>query len=203
MSLSADVLWLLHDHYKETFSLIRTREMQRDRLFLWVIAIFILLMVEVQYPANFHGVLVHIHVGGNDLDLQQLPLARLLDISWLFTAALVLKYCQVSRAVERQYDYLHTLEDRMAMNLGDDALYRREGRAYLTNYPLLLMWAWVSYTILFPTALATGVVYLLAVEWTRLKGSVWAKGFDIVFGLSILITVGLYRIRRWPRSSGP
>jgi hypothetical protein len=194
----ADKLTLLHDHYKETFALIRERETQRDRLFLWLLVIFALLVIEIQYPANFHGVLGHVNVAGNNIDLQQLPLARLLNVSWVFTAAFVLKYCQVAKAVERQYTYLHLLEDRISDGLGDADLYRREGRAYREQYPHLLNWAWVYYTILFPAALAIAVVYLLVVECVSLQGSVLSKAFDVVFGVSILASLGLYRIRPRP-----
>jgi len=193
-----DNLLLLHDHYKETFALIRERETQRDRLFLWLLVIFALLVIEIQYPANFNGVLGHVNVAGNNIDLQQLPLARLLNVSWVFTAAFVLKYCQVAKAVERQYTYLHMLEDRISDSLGDADLYRREGRAYREQYPHLLNWAWVYYTILFPAALAIAVIYLLVVECVSLQGSVLSKAFDVVFGVSVLASLGLYRIRRLP-----
>ncbi len=200
MAGDAEKLTLLHDHYKETFALIREREMQRDRLFLWLLVIFAVLVIEIQYPANFHGVLGHVNVAGNSIDLQQLPLARLLNVSWVFTAAFVLKYCQVAKAVERQYTYLHLLEDRISDGLGDADLYRREGRAYLEQYPHLLNWAWVYYTILFPAALAIAVVYLLVVECVSLQGSVFSKAFDVVFGVSILASLALYRIRPRPGS---
>lgn len=111
MTGDTEKLALLHDHYKESFALIRERETQRDRLFLWLLVIFAVLVIEIQYPANFHGVLGHVNVAGNDIDLQRLPLALLLNVSWMFTAAFVLKYCQVAKAVERQYTYLHLLED--------------------------------------------------------------------------------------------
>lgn len=198
MAGDADKLSLLHDHYKETFTLIRERETQRDRLFLWLLVIFALLVIEIQYPANFNGVLGHVNVAGNNIDLQQLPLARLLNVSWVFTAAFVLKYCQVAKAVERQYTYLHLLEDRISDGLGDTDLYRREGRAYREQYPHLLNWAWVYYTILFPAALAIAVVYLLVVECVSLQGSVFSKVFDVVFGVSILASLALYRIRPRP-----
>src|SRR5579875_2097547 len=203
MQLAGDVdkLTLLHDHYKETFALIRERETQRDRLFLWLLVIFAVLAIEIQYPANFNGVLGHLQVAGNTIDLQQLPLSRLLNVSWVFTAAFVLKYCQVAKAVERQYTYLHLLEDRISDSLGDADLYRREGRAYLEQYPHLLNWAWVYYTILFPAALMVAVVYLLSIECMSLQGSVFSKMFDVVFGISILASLALYRIR--PRPGSP
>ena len=200
MAQDADKLSLLHDHYRETFALIRDRETQRDKLFLWLLIIFALLVIEVQYPANFHGVLGHLNVGGNEIDLQQLPLSPLLNVSWVFTAAFVLKYCQVAKAVERQYSYLHMLEDRISDSLGDGDLYRREGRAYQERYPHLLNWAWVYYTILFPAALVIAVVYLLVVECASLNGSVLSKVFDVVFGFSVIASLGLYRIRQRPKS---
>ena len=199
MARDADNLSLLHDHYKETFSLIRDRETQRDKLFLWLLVIFALLAIEIQFPANFNGVLGHLNVAGNSIDLQQLPLSRLLNASWVFTAAFVLKYCQTAKAVDRQYRYLHMLEDRISDNLGDAELYRREGRAYLEQYPHLLDWAWVYYTILFPGALALATIYLLVVECVSLRESVLSKSFDVIFGLSVLAALVLYRIRPRPK----
>ncbi len=200
MALDADKLSLLHDHYKETFALIRDREGQRDKLFLWLLVIFAFLAIEIQYPANFNGILGHVTIAGNDVDLQQLPLSRLLNVSWVFTAAFVLKYCQVAKAVDRQYSYLHMLEDRISDGLGDADLYRREGRAYLERYPTLLGWAWAYYTILFPAALAIAVVYLLGVECISLHESVLSKAFDVVFGFSVLVALALYRIKGRPKA---
>lgn len=200
MTGDTEKLALLHDHYKESFALIRERETQRDRLFLWLLVIFAVLVIEIQYPANFHGVLGHVNVAGNDIDLQRLPLALLLNVSWMFTAAFVLKYCQVAKAVERQYTYLHLLEDHISDGLGDADLYRREGQAYQKHYPHLLNWAWAYYTILFPTALVIAVIYLLAVECVSLQGSLFSKAFDVVFGISILASLVLYRVRPRPGS---
>jgi len=200
LAQDADKLSLLHDHYKETFSIIRDREVQRDRLFLWLLVIFALLAVEIQYPANFNGVLGHLSLAGNDIDLQRLPLSLLLNASWVFTAAFVLKYCQITKAVERQYRYLHMLEDRISDGLGDAELYHREGRAYQEQYPHLLNWAWVYYTILFPAAIVIAVIYLLAVECVSLHESVLSKMFDIIFGLSVLAALVLYRIQPQPKA---
>ncbi len=92
------------------------------------------------------------------------------------------------------------LEDRISDGLGDADLYRREGKAYLEQYPHLLDWAWVYYTILFPAAFAIAVVYLLVVECVSLHESVLSKAFDIIFGISVLVALVLYRIRRRPKA---
>jgi hypothetical protein len=193
-----DHLDLLHDHYKETFALIRSRERDRDRLFLWLIVAVGLLAVEVQYPATVAGALGHLKVLGLDLDLKSFPFARVANASWVFVAAFVLRYCQLAKSVEREYPYLHVLEDKISAAIGDDEVYRREGRDYLNKYTELLNWAWFAYTVLFPLALAASVVFLLAVEWAGLAWSWPSKVFDSAFGSAIVASLALYRLRLPP-----
>lgn len=201
MALSSENLALLHDHYKESFSLIRDRESQRDKLFLSLLLFYGLMIVEVQYPANVHGVLGSLTIAGNKVNLQLLPLSLLLSASWVFLAAYILKYCQVTTAVERQYKYLHMLEDRISSLLGDDEVYRREGRAYMSKYPRLLNWAWIAYTFLFPAALILATVVLYVVELTELRRSWLALLFDAIFAFSVIITLVLYRV--FPTAKDP
>jgi hypothetical protein len=155
---------VLHDHYKESFALIRQREAQRDRLFLVLIGLFALLVLEVQYPANFGGALGPLSVSGAEVDLGALPLPGLLSVSWVLTLAIALRYCQAVMLVERQYDYLHRLEEKLSRELGDEDLYRREGSSYLDDYPLFQDWAWICYVFLFPVAAALAVLALVATE---------------------------------------
>ena len=56
--MNTDNVDILHDHYKESFSHIRDREKQRDRLFLFLIGVLGLLFLEVQYPANLQKCVV-------------------------------------------------------------------------------------------------------------------------------------------------
>jgi hypothetical protein len=192
--LTDATLEVLHDHYKESFTFIRGREGQRDRLFLWLLLFYAILILEVGFPANAHGVLGSVRIGENSLNLQLIPLQLLLDASWVVVAACVLKYCQLSTGIERQYDYLHMLEDHLSVALGDDQLYRREGRAYLSSYPWLLTWAWLCYIALFPAALLVATTYLYAVEVAQLRYGWASEAFDGMFVVSILVSVGLYRV---------
>src|SRR5215216_1754172 len=127
---------ILHDHYKESFAYIREREKERNRLFLILIALFALLALEIQYPINFQGALSKIKVLDVEVELSALPLPAFLVATWTFVLVIALRYCQTSINVERQYDYIHMLEDKISPELGDGDLYRREGRAYERDYPL-------------------------------------------------------------------
>ena len=191
--MGGDKLDILHDHYKDTFALIASRERIRDRLFFWAIVVFAILALQIQYPANVHGALGSVSVGGNNINLNMVPLGVLVDATWVFLAATVLKYCQTTKAVERAYPYLHLLEDQISMALGDDRVYRREGRAYLSDYPRLLEWAWRFYTVLFSLAMILAVIYLYSVEVAELHRHVLALLFDGLFAASIVVIVGVYR----------
>ncbi len=185
---------VLHDHYKESFSHIREREKQRDRLFLVLIGLFALLSLQILYPADFGGALGPLKVSGAEVDIGALPLAALLSASWVLTFAIALRYCQVSINVERQYSYLHTLEEKISEALGDPDLYRREGSAYLQDYPLFSDWAWICYAFVFPVIAALATLALVVAEWRGLPGPLPYKLFDSVLALAILVSFFLYRI---------
>ena len=94
-------LEILHDHYKETFARLRETEASRDQLFLWVIGLFALLSLEIGYPAAIGGSLGKLSIAGGELNLQALPLPALLNVTWVLTLAIGLRYCQTSVLVNR------------------------------------------------------------------------------------------------------
>jgi hypothetical protein len=187
-------LEVLHDHYKESFSYIRERERERDRLFLILIALFALLALEIQYPINFRGAVGTLSFLGIELNVDALPLPAFLTATWVTVLVLTLRYCQASTNVERQYKYLHTLEDKISAELGDDELYRREGRAYTSEYPLFSWWAWRFYVVVLPVIaiIATGV--LIYQEWAGLEYPLLGKIFDLISASGVAVSFALYRI---------
>jgi hypothetical protein len=187
-------LEVLHDHYKESFSYIRERERERDRLFLILIALFALLALEIQYPINFRGAVGTLSFLGIELNVDALPLPAFLTATWVTVLVITLRYCQASINVERQYKYLHTLEDTISAELKDDELYRREGRVYKSDYPLFSWWAWRFYVIVLPVIaiVATGV--LIYQEWMRLEYPFIIRILDLVSAIGVLVSFALYRI---------
>src|SRR5215207_7486688 len=187
-------LEVLHDHYKESFSYIRERERERDRLFLILIALFALLALEIQYPFNFRGAVGTLSFLGIELNVDALPLPAFLTATWVTVLVITLRYCQASTNVERQYDYLHTLEDKISAELGDDELYRREGRAYESNYPLFSWWAYRFYVVVLPVIAIIATVVLIFQEWTRLEYPLLSRIFDLISASGIAVSFILYRI---------
>lgn len=166
--MEAEKLELLHDHHKDSFSYIRERERQRDRLFLILIGLFAALTSAVLFSANLTAVLRTLRIAGSQADLSVLPANAVLSSLWIFTFAITLRYCSVAINIERQYSYLHVLEAQISDELGDARLYRREGRAYNDEYPAFMSWAWISYVFLFPALASMTAVALAATEWFRL-----------------------------------
>ncbi len=187
-------LEILHDHYRESFSYIRERERERDRLFLILIALFALLALEIQYPINFRGAVGDLTILGVKLNVGALPLPAFLTATWATVLVITLRYCQASTNVERQYRYLHALEDKISAELGDDELYRREGRAYKSGYPLFSWWAWRFYVVVLPAIAIIATGALIYQEWAGLEYPLLGRIFDSISAIGVLVSFALYRI---------
>ncbi len=184
---------ILHDHYKETFQYIRERETLRDRLFLVLIGLYALLAVQIQYPRKFDGTVETINFLGIQIDVNSLPLAALLTATWVFVLAVVLRYCQTTINVERQYDYLHKLEERLSAEFGGD-VYCREGRAYEDQYPFFSDWTWRFYTVVLPVVAILSTAVLAWEDVFGLNYSIWNKILDGGIGLYIIVLFFLFRV---------
>jgi len=184
---------ILHDHYKETFQYIRERERLRDWLFLILIGLYAVHAVQIQYPRKFDGSVETISLLGIQVDVSSLPLAALLSATWVFVLAVTLRYCQTSITIERQYDYLHKLEDTLSPEFGGE-LYRREGREYDDQYPSFSSWAWRFYTVVLPVIAIAATGVLIYEEITGLEHSVLNKVLDGGIAFYIALSFFLYRI---------
>lgn len=188
-------LEILHDHYKETFSRLREAEAMRERLFLQLIGLFALLILQIGYPASLGGTLENVSVLGGELNLKALPLSALLNATWFLTLTIGLRYCQITVLVNRQYPYLHTLEESISPNFGGGDLYQREGKVYLREYPLLLNVAWFAYCILFPLIVILSTIALLIWEFTQLSYPLYQKIFDALIAVALATFFVLYRVQ--------
>jgi len=187
-------LSIVHDHYKETFAIVRERERDRDRSFLLLIGLFAVLVVEVYYPAAAGGAVRSFQILGTDIDASRLPLSMLLNATWVLALAVSLSYCRVAISIDRQYPYVHHLESWISEQLGDASIYRREGNVYLERYPLLLNWAWLCYVVVFPLVVSVVSILLVQREWTGLPYSIAHKGFDVGIAFLVIVSFLLYRV---------
>lgn len=197
---------ILHDHYKETVARQQQVEASRDRLFLLVIALYGLLSFEVGYPTSFNGVGGKIGIAGVEFTPASVPLPALLDVTWAFTLAITLRYCQTALAIDRQYDYIHYLEEVISPLLGGENRYQREGKVYLHEYPPLLNLAWFAYWVVFPFLILGGAIALVGWELVHLSYAWPHRVLDSLIGISVVACMVIYRIqpalaRAWKKVS--
>jgi len=184
-------LEVLHDHYKETFTYIRDRERQRDKQFLIIIALIGLLFLETQYPSNIHSFLKTIKTHATEFDFSILPVPIITSVTWTVLFLYILRNCQISITIERQYEYLHKVECIVGELLGN-SIYNREGRSYLINYPIFSEVVWIFYTQVFPILVILFEVELL---WKELSDKVvgYHYVYDGIMAGSIALILILYR----------
>lgn len=186
-------LEVLHDHYKESFLHIREREKQRDRLFMFVIALIGALFLEIQYSDVFSNILGNIKLEFVELDISIMPISIFLSVTWTYLFVIVLKYCQSSILIERQYDYLHCLEDQISKLFDDQNIYCREGKAYLNKYPLFSDLVWIFYILLFPTIVILSVGLIIYLEGYKIEAPLYHLIYDSILTIGISISFILYR----------
>jgi len=187
-------LKILHDHYKESFLYIRDREKQRDRLFVLIIALIGILFLEIQYAEIFPNIFKNINLKFFNLDLSTMPIFVFLSITWTYLFILVLKYCQIAIGIERQYEYLHMLEKKISNIFDDKEIYRREGRAYLKNYPIFSKFTCIFYVWIFPIIVTLSTALLLYFEWNMKNTVCYHLIYDFLFVLGVVLSFILYRI---------
>lgn len=184
---------ILYDHYKDTFTHIRDREKQRNRSFFIVVAIIGLLFIEVGYPESLTQLLGEADASPIKLSLRAIPLPALLSATWTFLVLVVLQYCQTSVHIERQYHYLHAVEEELSSIYGGGVIFRREGKGYSDSYPLLMWWAWFFYTLMFPAIIMVTVLTLVVLEGSALNEPRYYFWYNCVSSIAILTSLVLYR----------
>src|SRR5205809_725334 len=184
---------LLHEHYRDTCALMQSARASRDRYFFLVLAFLVPVLFDVYSHADYTRVVSEFLT--KKLELTQAPdFAFVRSLLWFVLFGLTIRYCQATLLVERNYDYVHSLEKRLADELGD--VFGREGRAYLSAYPVFLNWAHCLYSLLFPIALAA--VVLVAACCELRSAAVWYSLFyiDLGIGAALSVSVALYLYAR-------
>lgn len=185
-------LEVLHAHYVESFGHIRSALGQRDRLFAYIVIAVTIMLLQVVAPRDTDAALGH-------LISQKLALSGALSLSilgtvlWFAVLGIVIRYFQTVIYIERQYAYVHSLEDLLAANYGG-AAFTREGRSYRTNYPLFLRWTSLLYTIVFPLSLILVLAVKIVTEFHHGSTRGWLFACDAVTFGAISVSIVLYLI---------
>lgn len=125
----------LYDHYKDTVSYLKKDLNKRDKLTLYLfgsLILYFLVEIKPSDSVTIANTFVKSKVGTSlDINYSILSTAVLLFLLWS-----VIRYFQLCLYIEKQYNYIHELEDKINGASGQK-LITREGYSYLNEYPLL------------------------------------------------------------------
>lgn len=147
----------LCSHYKDTFDIHRASIKQRDTLFyglLVILAVFTLQLSSTEIVVGVVNDYVNKATGikiGKSADF-------ISTLLWLLLLGFTTRYYQVVIEIERQYGYLHVLEEKLNSYYPETKVFTREGKSYLSKYPLFSNWVWFLYTVFFPSLIIFSVI---------------------------------------------
>ena len=173
---------LLHDHYKDTFFYIQEYLKLRDRLFLFILIVVTFMLFQLYSPVSAGEAVSHFIT--KKLELKSpIDITFIGSIIWFGLLSLVIRYFQTVVHIERQYKYIHQIEEQLSTHYENKA-FTREGKSYIEDYPLFSSWAGILYTIVFPALL---IVLVIA----KIVGEICQTG-SISLLLSVNVTIALF-----------
>jgi hypothetical protein len=187
--MDLEKLVVLHDHYRDTCGVMRSQRAARDRYFYFVITLLAIVLFDLATPAGFANVISD--VLRSRLQLSSAPnLEYVRTLLWFLLLGLTVRYCQTALGVERQYTYIHELEKLLSEQV--PGAFRREGEAYLTEYPLFLSWAHYLYTLILPLLLCGTVVVWMYRQIPGRPPWPFVVWFDCAVTVAIVASVAMY-----------
>ena len=196
-------LQLLHEHYKDTCSVMASYRKTRDRYFYLILAVLAVVIFDLYSPQDFADILSQFVRA--KLQANAAPDLRYIrSLIWFLLLGITIRYCQTALYMERQYKYIHSLEAALALHFNGEA-FTREGKAYLKDYQLFSTWVHYLYSFVSPIFLAAVVVLRTIHELRASFPQTVLAWFDIGVALAMCISVVLYLIafHNWRLPSRP
>lgn len=158
-----DKVELLYDHYKETFS--RIKEILNDRNHFFVM-VFIVIAIQFLFATSsdtISSVIISFIQEKYKIDISA-QMSIIQSLLWLILLYFTMRYYQINVYVERQYNYIHSLEKDIAREAA--VKFDREGGDYLSNYPKMNSFMDILYKWVFPIIYCLIICYKIVTEYT-------------------------------------
>lgn len=155
-------------HYKDTYEIHLASIKQRDRLFyvlLVILAFFSLQITSIDVINGIFSDFVQKNYGIAINKSSQLFSTML----WLLLFGFSSKYYQLVIYIERQYEYIHHLEDILNIQYPGTLIFTREGKSYSNNYPIFSNWVHLLYTVAFPLLILTSIIFRVGNDFVNLE----------------------------------
>jgi len=191
--LSEDTKFVaLHEHYNDTFSNIKESIKLRDKLLALVLFVLVFVVLYAFWPNDAVNTLTQIATQkmGATLNFSDSFLGSML---WFSLLVVIVRYTQTVIYIERQYLYIHKLEEDLHKNYKNSVAFTREGKSYLEKYPIYSDWVCSLYTIIFPAVLSLIVLIKIISEWALIsKANLLSLLLNTSIAIFILLSIVLY-----------
>lgn len=181
---------ILNDHYKDTFVWLQETRKQRDQLYVLVVAAAALLVFQLVSPKD-----AGLAIG--QIVSKQLGLQAPIDVSilgsliWFALLGLSIRYFQTTISLERQYKYIHSLEEELCI-VFDEKVFIREGKFYLTQFSEFSNLTWLLYSWASPALLVIVALAKIINEWTPTPTLTFTLLFNTIVAILILGLTVMY-----------
>ena len=139
----------LCSHYKDTYELHKEDVKHRDKMFYSLLIVLGLFTIQSLSPEIVAEVMQD-KAGESVAAIIVNDINLISTLLWFALFGLSSRYFQINIRIERQYDYIHSLESGLNSFYPCSKAFTREGKSYLNKYPLFLNWMSILYTIVFP-----------------------------------------------------
>jgi ABC-type multidrug transport system fused ATPase/permease subunit len=179
---------VLNDHYKDSLNYVQLYINRREWFFAAVIVVVIVMLFQISAPKSASQVIsqaINKQFGIQDA----VDISFVGSVTWFLLLGFTVKYLQAVVTVEKQYKYIHQIEEMLSHQYRDRA-FTREGKFYLSKYPRFSDWMDILYRRVFPSILVGVALWKIRGEWVN--GMSMATIFDSVILALLLVSVVLY-----------
>jgi hypothetical protein len=181
-------LEIVYDHYKDTFTLIKDSEKERNKIFIILCLLITGLYLLAIEPNSLFQVVKDLvkEYGKTSINFS---ISIVQSLLWIVVLFYSMRYFQVNSYIERQYNYLHIIEEEI--NAKIQFTFSREGKSYMDKYPMVLNLIYYIYTWVFPVIYIGIVLYKIILEWVS-RYNMRVVLFDTLMAGCIILASCLY-----------
>ncbi|MEZ9723068.1 hypothetical protein AB4271_16665 [Vibrio splendidus] len=185
----------LCSHYKDSFDNHKASIKQRDMLFYLLLVILSVFTLQLSSTEAVTNIVTEYVKKSTGITLSG-SVGFISTLLWFLLMGFCIRYFQVVIEIERQYNYLHALETEINDFYKQESIaFTREGKSYLSKYPLFSNWVWLLYTLFFPILIISCTTLKVKIQIINLGSLTANQIIEMACFSLIIISVVLYTYR--------
>lgn len=141
----------LCSHYKDSYDVHLSSRREREIVFYALLFVTAFFSLQITAGDLANGVAADLFKQqGINIDKKSDVFSSLF---WLLLFGISAKYYQIHTRIEREYGYLHKLEEKIEAYYADGVSFTREGKSYYNNYPAFSNWIHFLYNFVLPAVI--------------------------------------------------